>query len=85
MTSVSRPIYFFCCFPKNVTNHYTLLFFLSEIESNPFDGIESGWWSKGEVKRNQVGLLEQMRLLLLLYFCFFSFSSYFKKLKLIYF
>ncbi|EFO82327.1 hypothetical protein CRE_00216 [Caenorhabditis remanei] len=55
-----------------------------KIESNPFDGIESGWWSKGEVKRNQVGLLEQMRLLLLLYFCFFSFSSSFKKLKLIY-
>ncbi|CAI2357148.1 unnamed protein product [Caenorhabditis sp. 36 PRJEB53466] len=25
------------------------------IENNPFDGIESGWWSKGEVKRNQVG------------------------------
>ncbi|CCD67142.3 uncharacterized protein CELE_C54H2.4 [Caenorhabditis elegans] len=24
-----------------------------KIESNPFDGIESGWWSKGEVKRNQ--------------------------------
>ncbi|ULT82520.1 hypothetical protein L3Y34_012055 [Caenorhabditis briggsae] len=24
-----------------------------KIENNPFDGIESGWWSKGEVKRNQ--------------------------------
>ncbi|CAI5455252.1 unnamed protein product [Caenorhabditis angaria] len=24
-----------------------------KIETNPFDGIESGWWSKGEVKRNQ--------------------------------
>lgn len=51
---------------------------LSEIESNPFDGIESGWWSKGEVKRNQVGLgLKQMR--------FFILVVLSKTLKLIYF
>ncbi|CAP33182.2 Protein CBG14747 [Caenorhabditis briggsae] len=30
-----------------------------KIENNPFDGIESGWWSKGEVKRNQVGTTER--------------------------
>ncbi|EGT29999.1 hypothetical protein CAEBREN_06724 [Caenorhabditis brenneri] len=52
-----------------------------KIESNPFDGIESGWWSKGEVKRNQVGFLEQMRFFLS-FFLFFSLSG---KLKLIYF
>lgn len=23
------------------------------VEKNPFDGIESGWWSKGEVQRNK--------------------------------
>ncbi|CAB3399522.1 unnamed protein product [Caenorhabditis bovis] len=24
-----------------------------KVESNPFDGVESGWWSKGEVQRNK--------------------------------
>lgn len=29
------------------------IIFLERIEKDPFEGVESGWWSKGEVLRNR--------------------------------